>query len=448
MKNLLLGLCAIPLLLSGCGGSGSGEPGSFVQPNYNQDSGKVVGTYYTSWTAYEGDYTPADIPGGDLTHIFYAFLSPCGGPKPESEMNASDLRLKRVCEGKEVGEAVFADPYTAFGFIKNNGSNYIGDIAELALLKQQFPHLKIIPSFGGWTLSGPFHDLIKTDAGINKFVESSIQILEDNPVFDGIDIDWEFPGGDGETTPDNDPNLALTPAEKEFEKQQFTVLMQRFRAALDELGSKNNRHYELSAAINGFEHFSQYIDYENVTQYLDFFLVMTYDFFVVGRNDIGHFANLFAVEPFPQSGADIMMNYLMSRGVPSEKLIIGVNNEGRGWEGVPQLGDTGQVDFGPNKATGAMEHAFPTYREIAEKYLTNPGFIYNYDEAAEAPYLYNPTTKQYISYDDPRSVSAKSKYVVDNNLGGLFSWDISSDNYGLLNAANSSIGNSLIGSVE
>ncbi|PMN70619.1 glycoside hydrolase family 18 protein [Enterovibrio norvegicus] len=442
MNKSLVTLLILPFLLSGCGGS-SEKKATFSAAKYNQDSGKIVGTYFTSWSSYNG-YTPIDIPGGDLTHIFYAFLATCGGEKPKEQMNSSDKKLEQVCNGKKLGELVFTDRSAALGYYQSNGTRYKGDIEEFSLLKKEFPHLKIMPSVGGWDLSGPFHDLIQTDEGMNHFVSSTVEFLKRNPVFDGIDIDWEFPGGDGATTPDSDPELALTPKEKAFEKKQFTVLMSRFRAAFDVLSQETGRHYELTAAVNGFEKFAQHIDYENVSQYMDYYLVMTYDFFVVGRKDIGHFANLYAVEPFPESGADIMVEYLLGQGVPSNKLVIGSNNAGRGWEGVPEFGSTGEATFGPNQATGAMDDAFPTYKDILRKYKNNPDFIDKYDEVAEAAYLYSPNREQYISYDDPRSVTAKTKYVVEQNLGGVFSWDIKSDNYDLLNATNAAIGNSVI----
>lgn len=63
-------------------------------------------------------------------------------------------------------------------------------------LKQARPDLKILPSIGGWTLSDPFFfmgDKVKRD----RFVGSVKEFLQTRKFFDGVDIDWEFPGGKG-----------------------------------------------------------------------------------------------------------------------------------------------------------------------------------------------------------------------------------------------------------
>ena len=436
---------AFPLFLFGCGGGdGDASPNAdYKAPTFEQTSGKIVGTYYTSWSNYYG-YTPSQIPAGDLTHIYYAFLAPCPGDKPANEMNSADKQLADVCKGKKVGEAVFADPTAAFGYRNNNGSRYTGDIAHLTKLKTAYPHIKVLPSFGGWDLSGPFHDLIKTQAARDRFVSSSIALLEEHPVFDGIDIDWEFPGGDGATNPDNDPDLALTPEEKAFEKQAFTELMKSFRVSLDALGNRTNRHYELTAAVNASPYYINAIDYKNVSQYMDYFLVMTYDFFVTGRNDAGFHANLHDYGGYMNAGGDRQIEGLLALGVPSEKIIIGANFSGRGWQGVKEDGTSTQPILGKDSATGPMKDAFPTYSDIVSRYLTDSAFYYHYHEQAEAPYLYSPSLEQFISYDDPRSVEAKGKYAVDQQLGGIFAWELRSDNGDLMKAANIGIGNTPI----
>ena len=79
------------------------------------------------------------------------------------------------------------------------------------------------------------------------------------------------------------------------------------------------------------------------------------------------------------------------------------------------------------------------YRQIANEYKGKPGWEYKYDAAAEAPYLFNKATGDLITYEDARSTTAKGKYVLAKNLGGLFSWSIDSDNGDILNAMNESL---------
>lgn len=70
-------------------------------------------------------------------------------------------------------------------------------------------------------------------------------------------------------------------------------------------------------------------------------------------------------------------------------------------------------------------------------------WTYNYDTVAETPYVFKASTGDLITFDDERSVKAKGKYVLDNKLGGLFSWEIDADNGDILNSMNSSLGNTL-----
>ncbi|MGS3629404.1 PKD domain-containing protein [Enterobacter hormaechei] len=58
---------------------------------------------------------------------------------------------------------------------------------------------------------------------------------------------------------------------------------------------------------------------------------------------------------------------------------------------------------------------------------------------AEAPYVFNKTTGDLITYEEARSTTAKGKYVLANKLGGLFAWSIDSDTGDILNAMNESL---------
>ena len=63
------------------------------------------------------------------------------------------------------------------------------------------------------------------------------------------------------------------------------------------------------------------------------------------------------------------------------------------------------------------------------------GWQYLWDEVAHAPYIYNAEKKQLFVYDDKRSIADKTKYVIDNKLGGIMFWQLGGDTFrgGLLN---------------
>lgn len=55
------------------------------------------------------------------------------------------------------------------------------------------------------------------------------------------------------------------------------------------------------------------------------------------------------------------------------------------------------------------------------------GYIRHWDDAATAPYLYNPTTRVWVGYDDPQSMGEKAGFVRANGLGGVMFWELSGD---------------------
>ena len=55
--------------------------------------------------------------------------------------------------------------------------------------------------------------------------------------------------------------------------------------------------------------------------------------------------------------------------------------------------------------------------------------MYHWDDIAKAPFIYNPSRKIFITYDDKRSVELKTKYVIDNKLGGIMFWQLRNDSY-------------------
>src|SRR4029453_9937465 len=71
---------------------------------------------------------------------------------------------------------------------------------------RMYPNLKVIWSFGGWTWSGGFG---QAAANPTAFANSCYNLVEDPrraDVFDGIDIDWEYPNACGLSCDSSGPN--------------------------------------------------------------------------------------------------------------------------------------------------------------------------------------------------------------------------------------------------
>ena len=333
-------------------------------------------------------------------------------------------------------------------------------------LKKRYPDLKIVPSIGGWTLSDPFFDF--TDkANRDTFVASAKEFLQTWKFFDGIDIDWEFPGGGGGNPALGDP-VNDGPA--------YVALMAELRTMLDELEAETGRHYELTSAIGvGWDKLED-VDYGAAIEHMDYIFTMSYDFFGGFSNVLGHHTGLncaghWSVEEcnetnfedeagvlWPDQGPQYTgahgIELLLAQGVPANKLVLGAAMYGRGWEGVQQssfavegvpLSGTGNGPLLGTAADGVWEPGLIDYKGIVKTMVGAAGtgingFQVYYDDVAAGAYVWNPTNGKLVTYDSPQSVIAKGHYVRSEGLAGLFSWEIDADNGDILNAMHDGLG--------
>lgn len=411
---------------------------------YDNKSGKIVGTYFVEWGVYGRDYPMDKVPTANLNRILYGFVPICGGDGINDSLKTIDgsfQALQNACAGREDFKVAIHDPWAAIQKpqlgVEGWSAPYKGNFGQMMAAKKANPDLKILPSIGGWTLSDPFF-LMHDETKRHIFVESVREYLETWKFFDGIDIDFEFPGGGGAN-----PNLG----DKERDGELYVTILKELRSMLDELGAKNGRYYELTSAINvGYDKLAV-VDYAEAAKYLDYIYMMSYDFYGAWDNNVlNHQTGLYkssvnTVEEKSKYYAARGTEILLEQGVPAEKLIIGAAAYGRGWTGVNNYSNgnpfTGTAS-GPIK--GTWENGVVDYRDIVNNHGASQGFEYGYDEAAEAPYLFKPSTGDLITYDDPRSVKAKAQYVQQQGLAGIFHWEMDSDNGDLLNAMHEGLG--------
>tara|TARA_R110002033_G_scaffold153836_3_gene190280 strand:- start:278 stop:2872 length:2595 start_codon:yes stop_codon:yes gene_type:complete len=406
---------------------------------YANKSGKVVGSYFVEWGVYGRKFAVDKLPAQNLTHILYGFTPICGGDGINDslkEIDGSFQALQRACNGRADFKVAIHDPWAAVQMpqagVSDFSDPYKGNFGQLMALKQAYPDLKILPSVGGWTLSDPFYflgDKTKRDV----FVASVKEFLQTWKFFDGVDIDWEFPGGSG-------ANPSLGNAN---DGETYVILMRELRAMLDELSAETGRSYELTSAISAGDDKIAKVDYQAAQQYMDYIFLMSYDFNGGWTNtELGHQTNLYEAswDPDTRYTTDKGVKNLLAQGVTPGKIVVGAAMYGRGWTGVN--GYTGNNPFtgtATGKVKGTWEDGVVDYRQIVNEYMGS-GWTYNYDETAEAPSVFNPTTGDLITFDDPRSVKAKGQYVLSNQLGGLFAWEIDADNGDILNAMHEGLG--------
>ncbi|MBL0455618.1 glycoside hydrolase [Aeromonas enteropelogenes] len=406
---------------------------------YANKSGKVVGTYYVEWGVYGRKFTVDKIPAQNLTHILYGFTPICGGDGLNDslkEIEGSFQALQRACAGRADFKVAIHDPWAAVQMPQSgltaHDEPYKGNFGALMALKQAYPDLKILPSVGGWTLSDPFYflgDKTKRDT----FVASVKEFLQTWKFFDGVDIDWEYPGGQGANPKLGSPTDGAT----------YVALMKDLRAMLDELEAQTGRKYELTSAIGAGGDKIEDVDYRAAQQYMDRIFLMSYDFNGGWSNtELGHQTNLYPAswDPDTKYTTDKAVKALLGQGVEPGKLVVGAAMYGRGWTGVSgyQAGNpfTGTAT---GKVKGTWEDGVVDYRDIVNNRMGSE-WEKGYDEVAEGPYVFKASTGDLITYDNDRSVKAKGQYVLANQLGGLFSWEIDADNGDILNAMHEGLG--------
>jgi chitinase len=280
----------------------------------------------------------------------------------------------------------------------------------LVALRKKNPGLKVVISIGGWSWSKHFSDAVLSDTSRAAFAASAVAIVRQYNL-DGIDIDWEYPAqiGDGNTFRPED-------------KQNYTLMFQALRQQLDILGKETGKKMLLTAAVGGSKDFVEHTEMDKAAQYLDYVNLMTYDF-SEGNKLAVHHTNLYASKKYKnQDYADNTVAFFEAAGVPAAKLVMGVAFYGHS----ATVADAKNYGLGSKVADGRRIHG-GGYTFIKDSLVNQNGFKYYRDRHAKAPYLFNATTMQFISYDDEWSVKKKCQYVNHKNLGGVMFWEYASD---------------------
>ena len=297
-----------------------------------------------------------------------------------------------------------------YSFAKVEDCKAVENFTKINLLKEikeENPHLRTCLSIGGWTADG-FSDAVLTKENREIFIDSIYEMI-DKYDFDGVDLDWEYPGLD-------DAGIV---ARKE-DNENFLLLVKELREYLDKKGPKANKEFWLTAAIGASDRVIDAMLTKNgaeYTKYLDYVHIMTYDM----RNGYktGHHANLYTYENAERlTSADRSVKRLIDQGVPNEKIVIGGAFYSRVWEGVTSSESPLNADS-KNPGLKVVDYNF------LEEFKNEHNLTYYWDDEAKAPYLYNGDI--FVSYDDEKSLSEKAKYVKENKLGGIMFWEYSLD---------------------
>lgn len=274
-----------------------------------------------------------------------------------------------------------------------------GNFHQLQELKRRYPQIKIVMSLEGNASSFAEAAQPAIRAGfvascIKKFIEGKFADgIEAPGLFDGIDIDWEYP--------------------KEADKFNFIALLGEFRRQLNAAAPN----LLLTVAMGDNRVTYHHLDMEAVALYVDQVGIMNYDYSGPWSERTGLLAPLYSSPGDPEMNNDVdsTIRGYRDAGVPESKILLGLPFYAYSWNqvspdnhGLFQMGKPSRTD-NPYNAILSLQDKFAAYR----------------DPKSKAPWLFDGET--FWTYDDEISITAKLNYATAQELHGVMIWELSGD---------------------
>lgn len=394
--------------------------------------------YYGDWSIWggQGTFYPKGIPADQLTHLNFAFL--------DFDKN---------------GELIFTDKDAAIGAPVGMagvqwGAANAGILSALQDLRAQNPNMKIGVSLGGWSKSGDFSTVCANESIRRNLVNNVMKFIKYTNM-DFVDVDWEYPGSVRQPDLVDNKNDEGTKYASDADRQNYILLLKDLRSALDKQGIELNRTYELSVAISAAKSTLELgTDIKQLFDTIDFANIMTYDMRGAWDEYSGHQTGLYTNpnDPLKSKGlsVDDAVTYLMANGAPANKIVIGAAFYTRGWQKVAKGNNTAlpglfgeaeiitkDADQSPSRGAsneaalkegeGGRMGGVWSYRSLDKLKAAYPDLKEYWDDTAKAPYLYSEKSGAFFTYDNVRSIQAKTDYVKAKGLGGVISWMAAQD---------------------
>lgn len=367
---------------------------------------EVVG-YYPGWQWYDRGklVNPETIDYSKYSIINYAFLYPNADGSIAITDPWGDKNLLLGTINWSVSPAGYDSQYDLGNPAYHNPNTSL-------IYHAHQNNTPVLISLGGWTLSNDFPGVAADPVKRSNFAHWCNKLIRTYHI-DGIDIDWEYPGFAEHNG---------TPADKE----NFTLLIKEVRDSLDAIENEMGKELMLTAAFSADPAKMESIEWDEIVPEMDLINLMSYDLFGAFSDATNHNSPLYApAQGEPTFNCDHAVQKLLNDyNVPSEKITLGVAFYGRSAKTNDPIGLHVGPITGADIQTFAADEGTPLYYNI-EAVMSQ--FDYYWDEQAQVPYLLNPSTNTFVSYDDTTSIRLKGEYIVNEQLGGAIIWEITGD---------------------
>ncbi|XP_069697655.1 endochitinase-like [Periplaneta americana] len=343
-----------------------------------------VGCYFESWAVRNegtGHYTIDDIPGHLCTHVYYSFVG----------VNNVTWRLREL------------DPKVD---LKMNG------FRNFTSLKLKYPELKTMVSVGGWAEGGHnYSQLVSRKERRDTFIDSVVEFMHEFG-FDGLDLDWEYPGArerDG----------------KPSDKDNFLYLVEELRRRFDEEDSD----WELTMAVpltrpklkDGY-HVPELCRIANAIN------VMAYDMRGIWNGFADVHSPLYKRPHDTRALEEVNVNdglqLWVDMGCPTDKLVVGVPFYGHTYVLSPN--DT-SYELGAPIDKNATIRGMSYYQICQALQANNSEWVEQWDEFGLCPYAYKDDI--WVGYENPKSIQIKMDFIKEKGYAGAMMWALGSDDF-------------------
>ncbi|CAF3162533.1 unnamed protein product [Rotaria socialis] len=324
-----------------------------------------------------GSMAPEDIDPCLCTHVIYAF----------SEMDNNQLMPMEKHDLKDGSQPGFFERFNAWKSVNKN--------------------LKTLLAVGGWDMGmKDFAGIVKSEKTMKKFAESAIKYLRKHK-FDGLDLDFEYPGVDWRDSPKED-------------KQKFTKMCEILYATFEkEAEASGNERLLLTAAVAAAKvNIDKAYEVDKLVPVMDWFNLMTYDFHGSWDQNRAHHSSLNSKDDEKDDTMyiDFAVKYFQKLGMPASKMMLGVGTYGRGdTPAMPYTGFKGE--------TGFVAYYESCVQIVCEKMKET------WDAKQLVPYIAGPYNQPKAGVENVRSMKYKANYIKKNNLGGAMIWTLDMDDF-------------------